>query len=101
MLGLLLPLILLNYIRNLQLLAPFSTVANLLTFVGLGLVLYFVFAEGLPGFENVQLFGTLEGIPRFIGTTLFALEAVGVVRTKNTIELNALRKQWQSAFIFS
>jgi len=79
MLALLLPLILLNYIRNLKLLAPFSTVANLLTFVGLGLVLYFVFAEGFPGFDKVEYFGSLEGIPLFIGTTLFALEAVGVV----------------------
>lgn len=87
MLGLLLPLILLNYVRNLKLLAPFSSVANLLTFVGLGLVLYFVFAEGLPGFDNVQLFGTLAGIPRFIGTTLFALEAVGVVNTKKPMRL--------------
>ncbi|XP_059490178.1 proton-coupled amino acid transporter-like protein CG1139 [Neocloeon triangulifer] len=79
MLALLLPLILLNYVRNLKLLAPFSTVANLLTFVGLGLVLYFVFAEGLPGLEDRKLVGSIQGIPLFIGTTLFALEAVGVI----------------------
>ncbi|XP_065332767.1 proton-coupled amino acid transporter-like protein CG1139 [Cloeon dipterum] len=79
MLALLLPLILLNYVRNLKLLAPFSTVANLLTFVGLGLVLYFVFAEGLPGLEDRKLVGSVQGIPLFIGTTLFALEAVGVI----------------------
>ncbi|KAL0120246.1 hypothetical protein PUN28_008125 [Cardiocondyla obscurior] len=36
MLTFLLSLILMNYIKNLMLLAPFSTVANLITFVGLG-----------------------------------------------------------------
>lgn len=35
MLILLLPLILLNCIRNLKLLAPFSTLANVITFIGI------------------------------------------------------------------
>lgn len=35
MLILLVPLILLNCIRNLKLLAPFSTLANVITFIGL------------------------------------------------------------------
>ncbi|KAF4517852.1 hypothetical protein B566_EDAN011777 [Ephemera danica] len=81
MLMLLLPLILINYIRNLRIMAPFSTIANIITFLGLGFVLYFVFGHdgGLPGLEDRKLVGELHGVPLFIGTTLFALEAVGVI----------------------
>lgn len=78
MLFLLLPLILINYVRNLKRLAPFSTVANVITFVGLGIVLYYVFRD-LPSIDTVDYVGTLRGFPLFVGTTLFALEAVGVV----------------------
>jgi proton-coupled amino acid transporter len=93
MLALLAPLILLNYVRNLKLLAPFSTLANCITFVGLGIVLYYVFGEdeGLPGLEDRKLLGELHGIPLFIGTTLFALEAVGVV-SGLFVEINKLIK---------
>ncbi|CAB3373802.1 Hypothetical predicted protein [Cloeon dipterum] len=33
----------------------------------------------LPGLEDRKLVGSVQGIPLFIGTTLFALEAVGVI----------------------
>ncbi|KAL0120248.1 hypothetical protein PUN28_008127 [Cardiocondyla obscurior] len=78
MLILLLPLILINYIRNLKLLAPFSTVANLITFVGLGMTLKYMF-EDLPPVSSREMFGTLRNFPLYFGTTLFALEAVGVI----------------------
>lgn len=80
MLFLLIPLILINYIRNLKRLAPLSTIANIVTFVGLGIVLYFVFQD-LPSIqdENINYVGTLKGFPLYVGTTLFALEAVGVI----------------------
>lgn len=78
MLILLLPLILINYIRNLKRLAPFSTLANVITFVGLGIVLYYIFDQ-LPSIKTVEYVGTLKGYPLYVGTTLFALEAVGVV----------------------
>lgn len=78
MLILLLPLILINYIRNLKRLAPLSTLANVITFVGLGIVLYYIFDQ-LPSIDTVEYVGTLKGYPLYVGTTLFALEAVGVV----------------------
>ncbi len=78
MLALLLPLILLNYIRNLKYLAPLSTLANAITFVGFGIILYYVFAD-LPDIADRPLVRPLGSLPLFIGTTLFALEAVGVV----------------------
>jgi proton-coupled amino acid transporter len=83
MLMLLLPLILINWVRNLKLLAPFSTFANIVTFVGLGITLYYVF-DGMPPPSERRMAGHIVDLPLFIGTTLFALEAVGVVSRYNT-----------------
>ncbi|XP_012531465.1 proton-coupled amino acid transporter-like protein CG1139 [Monomorium pharaonis] len=78
MLILLVPLILINYIRNLKLLAPFSTIANLITFVGLAMTLVYMF-DDLPPISDRELFGSLRNFSLYFGTTLFALEAVGVI----------------------
>lgn len=78
MLILLLPLILINYVRNLKLLAPFSTLANAITFVGLAMILVYMFKD-LPSVNEREMFGTLRNFSLYFGTTLFALEAVGVV----------------------
>lgn len=87
MLILLIPLALINYIPNLKLLAPFSTVANIITFIGLGMILSYVF-EDLPSLSEREMFGSVKGFSLYFGTTLFALEAVGVV-SKLTIYLIA------------
>lgn len=81
MLGLLLPLILLNYIRNLKYLAPLSTLANAITFVGFGIILYYLI-DGLPNPAVRPLTKPVADLPLFVGTTLFSLEAVGVVSTE-------------------
>ncbi|CAH0546039.1 unnamed protein product [Brassicogethes aeneus] len=65
-------------IRNLKLLAPFSVVANIITFVTFGVVCYYVF-QNLPEFSKYESFGTLVDYPLYFGTTLFSLQAVGVV----------------------
>ncbi|KAJ8865747.1 hypothetical protein PR048_033268 [Dryococelus australis] len=75
---LLLPLILLNYVRNLKLLAPFSTIANLITFVGLAITLYYL-VDDVPSPAERRMLGEPMEFPLFVGTTLFSLEAVGVI----------------------
>lgn len=82
MLYILVPLILLNYIRNLKLLAPFSTLANVITTAGFVCILYYVLRDGLKDAGDRTMIGTWEGIPLFFGTVLFALEAIGVVSAK-------------------
>jgi proton-coupled amino acid transporter len=72
------PLILINWVHNLKLLAPFSSFANVVTFVGLGITLYYVF-DDIPSPAERNMTGNVVDFPLFIGTTLFALEAVGVV----------------------
>lgn len=78
MLILLVPLILICYIRNLKLLAPFSQAANVITFIGIAIILYYIF-DDLPPISSAKLVGSAQSFVLYIGTTLFALEAVGVV----------------------
>lgn len=80
MLIILVPLIAFNLIPSLKLLAPFSAVANVMTLVGLGIVVYFLLS-GEKSTEPLDLWGSAETFPLFFGTILFALTAVGVVST--------------------
>ncbi|KAH8365862.1 hypothetical protein KR093_006694, partial [Drosophila rubida] len=96
---LIVPLLLIFSIRNLKLLAPFSTAANLLLFVGkllsklinespfyairnlalgFGVILYYICTE-LPPLSERKPFEDYKKLPTFFGTVLFALEAVGVI----------------------
>ncbi|KAJ9585748.1 hypothetical protein L9F63_002443, partial [Diploptera punctata] len=78
MLILLLPLVLLNWVRNLKYLAPFTTLANLLTFIGFGITLYYIFTD-IPPITTRDPVGEIMHMPLFFGTVLFALEAIGVI----------------------
>lgn len=78
MLILLVPLCLFNSVRNLKRLTPFSTFANIITFIGFGIVVYFV-VQDLDPIDTRKMIGTPYAFPLFVGTTLFALEAVGVI----------------------
>lgn len=85
MLMLVLPLILINWVRNLKFLVPFSTVANIVTFASFGIILYYIFRDPLDFGDRAPV-GEVKNFPLFFGTVLFALEAIGVVR----IPLNLL-----------
>ncbi|KAJ8974872.1 hypothetical protein NQ317_002645 [Molorchus minor] len=77
-LSLFVPFVLIMCIRNLKLLAPFSVLANAITFVTFGVVGYYV-CQDLPEFSSLPSFGTAFDYPLYFGTTLFSLQAVGVV----------------------
>lgn len=79
MLALLVPLILLSWVRNLKYLAPLSSLANATTVVSFAIIFYYIF-DGLPPVSDRQTFGSWKGLPLFFGTVLFAMEAIGVVR---------------------
>lgn len=78
MLIILLPLILINWVRNLKYLAPFSTFANGVTMVSFGIILYYIFREPFST-DGKDAFGEIKNFPLFFGTVLFALEAIGVI----------------------
>lgn len=78
MIMLLIPLLAINLVRNLKLLVPFSELANVITFAGLGIVLWYIF-NNLPPISSRPLIGEPRKYTLFVGTTLFAVEAFGVV----------------------
>ncbi|KAL7294050.1 hypothetical protein TKK_0012524 [Trichogramma kaykai] len=78
MLATLLPLILINWVRNLKLLVPLSTIANIITLGSFGIILYFLFNQGFS-FEGAVAVGEFGNFPLFLGTVLFSLEAIGVI----------------------
>lgn len=80
MVAMLVPLVLLNLVRNLKVLAPFSMVANLLIGTGMAITFYYIFQD-LPHVSERPAFSTFHQLPLFFGTAIFALEGIGVVST--------------------
>lgn len=71
-------LILLNLIRNLKLLSPFSMIANVLIGVGMAISFYYICID-LPPLDSRPIFASWSKLPVFFGTAIFALEGIGVV----------------------
>ena len=76
---LLLPVILVCSIKNLKYLSPCSILANILEFVGLGIIFYFIFETSLPSTNTVPWFASAAKFPIFFGTAIFAFEGISVV----------------------
>jgi len=74
----LLPMLLLASIRNLKYLSPVSMLANLLQFVGLGIIFYYLFQD-LPFTWERKMFATWGQLPLYFGTAIYAFEGIGVV----------------------
>lgn len=78
-LGLLLvPMIVLNWVKNLKYLAPVSMFASILTITGLGIT-FFYMLQGLPRTSSVHAFAPWHKLPLFFGTAIYAFEGIGVV----------------------
>lgn len=78
MAALLLPLLLMNLIRNLKYLAPFSMIANILVATSMGITFYYIFND-LPSINTRPQVVEITKLPMFFGTAIFALEGIGVV----------------------
>merc|ERR550519_1664056 len=76
---LILPVILVCSIKNLKYLSPCSVLANILEFVGLGIIFFYIFDTKLPATDTVPWFSGLETFPIFFGTAIFAFEGISVV----------------------
>lgn len=75
---LLIPLILINLIRNLKHLAPLSVIANILMGTGVAITVYYIIVD-LPPTSDRPAFADLHKLPMFFGMVIFALEGIGVV----------------------
>lgn len=74
----LLPLILINWVRKLKYLAPLSTVGNFITIGSFVVIFYYILREPIT-LEGKRPIATISEFPLFFNTVLFALEAIGVV----------------------
>lgn len=85
--AILLPLVIVFcWIRNLDTLFPFSTVANLCIFFGLGVILYYVFylfvdkeAKVFDESKVVAVKVSGTALPFFFGNALYSYEGIGMV----------------------
>lgn len=78
MLYMLLPFILICWIRNLKLLVPFSTAGNAVTMLSFVIIFYYMLTD-IPSISGRVPVGSMNGMPLFFGTVLFAMEAIGVI----------------------
>lgn len=76
---LLIPLTIMGLVKDLKLLTPFSSISNVVTMLGFILVFFYLIEDDVTIEQEKLQLKSLTDIPVFIGTTLFALEAVGVV----------------------
>jgi len=75
----LLPLVIvMNLIRNLKYLAPFSMIANFLVGICMTITFWYVFQD-VPSTKTVPYVADWHTWPLFFGTAIFALEGIGVV----------------------
>ncbi|KAL1456852.1 hypothetical protein WDU94_001542 [Cyamophila willieti] len=72
------PILFLCWIRNLKLLAPFSTMACVVTIASFGITLYYVFTD-IPDLSNRNPGGNLKELPLFFGTVMFSMSAIGII----------------------
>lgn len=75
----LVPTILLNLVKDLKLMTPLSSISNIVTIFGLILVFFYLIEDDVVLDSEKLRLKSFNEIPLFIGTALFALEAVGVV----------------------
>lgn len=74
MIFLLIPMILLNYIKNLKYLAPFSMIANIFMGVGLAIIFYYIFRDPLPPMNRTGInvgFSSWKQLPLYFGTAIY------------------------------
>lgn len=74
----LVPMVLLNLVRNLKYLTPASLLASILTIGGLAIT-FFYMLQDLPKTDTVKGFATWDTLPLFFGTAIYAFEGIGVV----------------------
>ena len=65
-------------IRNLRYLAPFSTLANIVTAAGLVIIIQWSL-RGLQPVTNFEAFNSWKTLPLYFGTAIYAFEGIGVV----------------------
>lgn len=75
---LLLPMVLLNWVKSLKYLTPASLFASIVTCSGL-VITFFYMLHGLPSITTVKAFSSWSQLPLYFGTAIYAFEGIGVI----------------------
>jgi len=78
MLWLTIPLLIVNMVRSLKRLAPFSTVGNFVLVVSAAVVMYYDLTD-TPSIRDRNMFGSFKDIPDFVGTVYFAAGCISLI----------------------
>lgn len=74
----LIPMIMINLVRNLKYLTPVSLFAAILTVTGLAITFYYMLQD-LPPTDSVKPIATWSTLPLYFGTAIYAFEGIGVI----------------------
>ncbi|XP_034135082.1 proton-coupled amino acid transporter-like protein CG1139 isoform X1 [Drosophila guanche] len=74
----LMPMIVLNLVRNLKYLTPVSLIAAILTVAGLAITFSYMLHD-LPDVHTVKPIASWATLPLYFGTAIYAFEGIGVV----------------------
>lgn len=74
----LIPMILLNFLKNLKYLTPVSLFASILTVTGISITFHYML-QNLPHTDTVKGFASWSQLPLYFGTAIYAFEGIGVV----------------------
>lgn len=80
----------LSLIPSLRILAPFSAVANVLTYCGLAIIFYNLFQD-VPPVSSRVLIGRWQDLPQFYGAALYGFEGIGLVMVLENKMINPKR----------
>ncbi|XP_058061139.1 proton-coupled amino acid transporter-like protein CG1139 isoform X1 [Anopheles bellator] len=75
---LLIPMVLMNLVRNLKYITPISLIATVLTVAGLTCTFYYVLQD-LPNTHTVKPTASWAQLPLYFGTAIYAFEGIGMV----------------------
>ena len=90
----LIPMLLLANIRNLKYLSPVSMLANILQFIGLGIIFFYILQD-IPRTIERKTFATWDRLPLYFGTVMFAFTgSVFVLPLENQMKTPADMKSW-------
>lgn len=76
-------------VQNLKVMVPISLVATIFTFASFAICLYYIFQD-MPNLADRPVFKPVTGFPVFLGITMFAIQAIPVVRFSILSENRAL-----------
>lgn len=74
----LIPILLSCMVRKLKYLIPFSSIANIMMAIGVGVVVYQA-SHDLPSVDSRPYIGSWQQLPLYFGTAIYAFEGIGLV----------------------